>query len=55
VSGNTEIRRLTKETQKRREQTEILNRRVHQLKEDAKKKAAENPEATQKPPTEENP
>ena len=44
MGDDTEIRRLTKEAKKRREQTEILNRRVHRLT-DFKKPASENREA----------
>jgi hypothetical protein len=49
VGDDTEIRRLAKETKKRRQQTEHLNRRVHRLNENSAKNIPENP-AKEKPP-----
>jgi hypothetical protein len=53
MSGNTEIRKLTNEVRRRREQTELLNKRVHRLKEEGKKQIsaeAQDKEESEQPP-----
>jgi hypothetical protein len=43
MSSNTEIRHLSKEAQKRRQQTELLHKRVERLKDESKKNRPTTP------------